>query len=70
MTRLLLAAVLLAGLAACEPEYAETAGESTEHPEVVGPADPAAISGGAPADSGTIHHPAADGNRGRPADGR
>ena len=50
MTRLLLAAVLIACLAACEPEYAETAGESAEHPEVVGPADPEAISGGASAD--------------------
>ena len=75
MRRLLLAAALTAGLAACEPEYAETAGtaegaEAADHPEVVGGADPTAVSGKVPGDSGTIHHPAADGNSGRPADGR
>ena len=72
MRRLLFAAALAAGIAACEPEYHETAeaAEGAEHPEVVGGADPTAISGSEPGDSGTIHHPAADGNRGRPADGR
>ena len=73
MRRLLFAAALAAGIAACEPEYdetAETAAEGTEHPEVVGGADPTAISGSEPGDSGTIHHPAADGNSGRPPDGR
>ena len=75
MKRLLLAAALTAGLPACEPEYAETAGtveatEAVEHPDVVGGADPTAISGTVTGDSGTIHHPAADGNSGRPADGR
>ena len=73
MRRLLFAAALVAGIAACEPEYhetADTAAEGAGHPDVVGGADPAAISGSEPADSGTIHHPAADGNRGRPADNR
>jgi hypothetical protein len=73
MRRLLFAAALAAGIAACEPEYhetAETAAEGTEQPEVVGGADPTAISGSEPGDSGTIHHPAADGNSGRPPDGR
>ncbi len=68
MKRLLLAAVLLAGLAACEPEY--PAEEQGEHPETTGGADPTAVSGSAAADGGTIHHPAADGNRGRPGDRR
>ena len=76
MRRLLFAAALAAGIAACEPEYHETAesagtaAEGAEHPEVVGAADPTAVSGSEPGDSGTIHHPAADGNSGRPADGR
>lgn len=76
MRRLLFAAALAAGIAACEPEYhetaetAETAAEGAGHPEVVGGADPTAISGSEPGDSGTIHHPAADGNSGRPPDGR
>jgi hypothetical protein len=73
MRRLLFAAALAAGIAACEPEYhetAETAAEGAEHPEVVGAADPTAVSGSEPGDSGTIHHPAADGNSGRPLDGR
>jgi len=73
MRRLLFAAALAAGIAACEPEYhesADTAEEGAGHPEVVGGADPSAISGSEAGDSGTIHHPAADGNSGRPADGR
>jgi hypothetical protein len=86
MKRLLLAAALLAGTVACEPEYAESAraagggdhapgaaegaAEPGEHPDVVGGADPTAVSGRVRGDSGTIHHPAADGNSGRPSDGR
>lgn len=89
MKRLLLATLLVAGLAACEPEYAETAGTAAaagtddhahdapegaagtaEHAEVVGGADPTAVSGTVPGDTASIHHPAADGNSGRPADGR
>lgn len=71
MKRLILTAAAIAILAACEPDYAETAGRSVtdEHLEVTGGADPTAISGGAPADSAhTIHHPAADGNAGRASD--
>lgn len=73
MKRTLAAAVMVAALAACEPEYAETAGhggaEGETHTEVTGGADPSAISGRLPSDTvGTIHHPAADGNSGRPED--
>lgn len=73
MMRLFLAALLVAALAGCEPDYSEAAAhgepESAAHTEVTGPADPTAISGPAAGDtSGTIHHPAADGNAGRPAD--
>jgi hypothetical protein len=69
MKRMLLAVMLLAGSAACEPEYAPAASEEHLEP-VVGGADPTAVSGGAAVDSSTIHHPGADGNAGRPADGR
>jgi len=81
MKRLLLAAATMAVLAACEPEYEETAGHedvtgaeahgaAPEHAlEVTGGADSAGVSGRVPADSGgTIHHPGADGNSGRPPD--
>lgn len=83
MKRMLLAAVALAVLTACEPEYAESAGSADvtgdaaagaapeHHLEVTGGADTAAISGRVPGDTGaTIHHPAADGNAGRPPDER
>lgn len=83
MKRMLLAAAALAALTACEPEYAESAGSADvtgdaaagaapeHHLEVTGGADTAAISGRVPGDTGaTIHHPAADGNAGRPPDER
>ena len=73
MKRTLAAAMVAAALAACEPEYAETAGhaegETDTHAEVTGGADPTAISERLPGDTaGTIHHPSADGNAGRPED--
>ena len=83
MKRMFLAAAVAAALAACEPEYddhagtadvtgAEAAGAAPEHQlEVTGGADTAAVSGRVPGDTGsTIHHPAADGNAGRPPDER
>ncbi len=83
MKRMLLAAAAVAALTACEPEYAESAGSADvtgdaaagaapeHHLEVTGGADTAAISGRVPGDTGaTIHHPAADGNAGRPPDER
>lgn len=83
MKRMLLAAAALAALTACEPEYAESAGRADvtgdaaagaapeHHLEVTGGADTSAISGRVPGDTGsTIHHPAADGNTGRPPDER
>ena len=70
MKRILLAAAAAAALTACEPEYDESAGAAPEqHLEVTGGADTGAVSGRVPGDTGgTIHHPAADGNSGRPAD--
>lgn len=70
MKRMLLAAVAAVALTACEPEYDETAGAGSEsHLEVTGGADTGAVSGRVPGDSGgTIHHPGADGNSGRPPD--
>jgi hypothetical protein len=83
MKRMLLAGAIVAALAACEPEYddhagtadvtdGEVTGAAPEHQlEVTGGADTAAISGRVPRDTGsTIHHPAADGNAGRPPDER
>ncbi len=83
MKRMLATAAALAALTACEPEYHESAGSADvtgdaaagaapeHHLEVTGGADTAAISGRVPGDSGaTIHHPAADGNSGRPPDER
>ena len=81
MTRLLAAAAALSLLMGCEPDYGETmdhagreavtpaAGRGAEHRlEVSGAADPQAISGNRPDSTATIHHPAADGNSGRPGD--
>ena len=81
MNRLLAAAIALSLLTGCEPDYGETmdhagreevapaAGRDAEHRlEVTGAADPDAISGHRPDSTATIHHPAADGNAGRPAD--
>ena len=83
MKRMLFAAAALAALAACEPEYDESAGSADvtgdaaagaapeHHLEVTGGADTSAVSGRVPGDTGaTIHHPAADGNTGRPPDER
>ena len=83
MKRMLLAAAAIAALAACEPEYEEAAGTADvtgdaaagaapeHHLEVTGGADTSAVSGRVPGDTGsTIHHPAADGNAGRPPDER
>ena len=83
MKRKLVTVAALAVLAACEPEYREAAGEADvtgdaaagaapeHHLEVTGGADTAGISGRVPGDTGaTIHHPAADGNAGRPPDER
>ena len=82
MKRMLFAAALAAALAACEPEYDDragttdaTSGEAGAAPEhrleVTGGADTSAVSGWVPGDTGsTIHHPAADGNTGRPPDER
>jgi hypothetical protein len=83
MKRMLVTVAALAVLAACEPEYREAAGGADvtgdaaagaapeHHLEVTGGADTAAVSGRVPGDTGaTIHHPAADGNAGRPPDDR
>jgi hypothetical protein len=81
MRRLLAAAAALGLLAACEPEYADAVGhagreelapaegrEAEHRLEVTGAADPEAISGNRTDTTETIHHPAADGNSGRPSD--
>jgi hypothetical protein len=83
MKRLLVTAAALGVLGACEPEYGEAAGGADvtgdaapgaapeHHLEVTGGADTSAVSGRVPGDTGaTIHHPAADGNSGRPPDDR
>lgn len=83
MKRMLVTVAVLAALTACEPEYRESAGGADvtgdaaagaapeHHLEVTGGADTAALSGRVPGDTGaTIHHPAADGNSGRPPDER
>ena len=80
MRRMLAVAAALT-LAACEPEYgdrvghvgtddvAPAGGREAEHRlEVSGAADPEAISGDRADTTQTIHHPAADGNSGRPSD--
>ena len=81
MRRMLAAAAMLGLLAGCEPEYgdrvghegaegtAPAEGRKPEHRlEVTGAADPEAISGNRNDTTQTIHHPAADGNSGRPSD--
>jgi len=63
------ALVVAVAMAACSPEDypPQQAGEASQ--EVVGGADPTAVSGRARSDSGdTIHHPRADGNDGRAPD--
>jgi len=81
MRRLLAVAALLCLLAGCEPEYGDRVGhegvegtapaegrEAEHRLEVTGAADPEAISGNRADTTQTIHHPAANGNSGRPSD--
>lgn len=76
MRRLLAAAALAVLVGACEPEYPEAAhgepehGAEAAHAEESHGADPTSISGRVKDSAeATIHHPGADGNAGRPADG-
>ena len=77
MRRLLAAAALAVLVGACEPEYPAAAahgepehGAEAAHAEESHGADPTSISGRVKDSAeATIHHPGADGNAGRPADG-